>query len=301
MTGDKLRSRALRFGIALLLGVLFVAMLFVAASVDAQPAHKTPQTAKAASKKVAAPAPVLEPKAIEILKAACARLAAARTMSFTAVASYESPSKLGPALIYTTKSEVTLQRPDKLRVITLGDGPASEFYYDGKAMMAFAPAENLVAVADAPPTVDGALKQAFDTAAIYFPFTDVLVADPWTALADGMKLAFYIGQSNVVGGVKTDMIAFANDEVFMQIWIGAEDKLPRMIRAQYRGDTLRLRHQVELSDWRLDVTVPADAFASSKSATAVRMAFANPNPTLPPGVKPLVKSKSAKQPPQKSN
>jgi hypothetical protein len=52
-------------------------------------------------------------------------------MRFTAVISYESPSRLGPPLIYTTTSEVTMQRPDKLRVITHGDGPASEFYYDG--------------------------------------------------------------------------------------------------------------------------------------------------------------------------
>jgi hypothetical protein len=58
---------------------------------------------------------VIEPKAIEILKAASSRLAAARTVSFTAVVSYESPSRLGTPLVYTTKSEVTLQRPDKLR------------------------------------------------------------------------------------------------------------------------------------------------------------------------------------------
>jgi len=300
MTADDSRSRALRFDMAVGVGALFVAMFFLAASVDAQPAQKT-QSAKATSKKVTAPAPVLEPKAIEILKAACARLAAARTMSFMAVASYESPSRLGPALVFTTKSEVMLQRPDKLRVITLGDGPASEFYYDGKAMMAFAPAENLLAVADAPPTIDAALKKAFDSAAIYFPFTDLVVADPWAAIADGLKLAFYIGQSNVVGGVKTDMVAFANDEVFMQAWIGAEDKLPRMVRAQYRGDTLRLRHQVELSDWKLDTPMSADGFASSKAATASRIPFAQPNPTLPPGLKPLVKGKTTKQPTPKPN
>jgi hypothetical protein len=41
-------------------------------------------------------------------------------------------------LAYTTKSEVVMQRPDKLRVITLGDGRVSEFYYDGKMMMAYA-------------------------------------------------------------------------------------------------------------------------------------------------------------------
>ncbi|HME21307.1 MAG TPA: DUF2092 domain-containing protein [Acetobacteraceae bacterium] len=60
-----------------------------------------------------------------------------------------------------------MQRPDKLRVITPGNGPASEFCYDGKWMMACAPAENLVAVAGAPPTTDGALKTAFDAANIY--------------------------------------------------------------------------------------------------------------------------------------
>ena len=151
---------------------------------------------------------MLEPKAIDILKAASSRLAAARSMSFTAVIGYESPSRLGPPLVYTTKSEVTLQRPDKLRVITSGDGPASEFYYDGKTMMAFAPAENLVAVAEAPPTIDAALKAAYDSAAIYFPFTDMIVADPYKDIADGLKLAFYIGQSHVVGGTTTDMVAY---------------------------------------------------------------------------------------------
>ncbi len=94
---------------------------------------------KSTAPAAAASKPVLEPKAIEILKAACARLAAAHSMSFTAVVTDESPSRVGFPLAYSTKSEVVMQRPNKLRVITLGDGPASEFYYDGKIMMAYAP------------------------------------------------------------------------------------------------------------------------------------------------------------------
>ena len=151
--------------------------------------------------------------------------------AFTAVVSYESPSRLGPPLVYATKSQVTLQRPDKLKVITLGDGPASEFYYDGKVMMAFAPSENLVAVAAAPPTIDATLAAAYDSAAIYFPFTDVMVADPYKDIADGLKVAFYIGQSGIVGGTTTDMVAYVTGDVFVQIWIGAEDKLPRRVYA----------------------------------------------------------------------
>jgi hypothetical protein len=212
-----------------------------------------------------------------------ARLASARTMNFTAISTYESPTHIGPPLAYTMISEVTLQRPDKLRVITPGDGPASEFYYDGKTMMAYMPAENLVAVADAPATIDGALKAAYDSAAIYFPFTDVIVADPYKDIADELEHAFVIGQSRVVGGTTTDMVGIVSDRVFGQVWIGADDKLPRMLRAVYADDPSRLRHQVEFSNWRLDGQIPADAFASSRAASAPRIPFARPDPMLPPG------------------
>jgi hypothetical protein len=284
-------------------------MLLAAAGANAQQpqqAKKPPQASKAA--KVPSPAAVpavdftLEPKAIELLKAASSRLAAAKSMAFTAVLSYESPSRLGTPLVYTTKSEVTLQRPDKLRVITAGDGPPSEFYYDGKVMMAFEPAANLVAVAEAPPTIDAVLEAAYNSAAIYFPFTDVIVADPYKDIADGLKLAFYIGQSHVVGGTTTDMIAYASDDVFVQMWIGTEDKLPRMLRAVFRRDPSRMRHQMELSNWQLDLAVASDAFTSAKAGSATRIQFARPDPQLPPGLKPPVqgrpplKDKSAKNP-----
>jgi hypothetical protein len=222
--------------------------------------------------------PALEPKAMEVLKASSARLAAARSMSFTAIISYESPSRPGPPLVYTTRSDVTLQRPDKLRVISPGDGPASEFYYDGKTMVAFMPAENLVAVAEAPPTIDAVLEAAYHTAAIYFPFADVMVADPYGDIAKTLELAFYIGQSRVVGGTRTDMVAYASGGVFVQMWIGAEDKLPRMARAVFRNDPLQLRHQVAFSNWKLGSAVPAGAFASARAAKAKPIPFAHPDP-----------------------
>jgi len=89
----------------------------------AQGATQTPQKKTTTKTKPAAAVqtkPVLEPKAIELLKASCARLAAAHAMSFTAEVTYESPSRMGFPLAYTTKSDVVMQRPDKLRVITLG-------------------------------------------------------------------------------------------------------------------------------------------------------------------------------------
>src|SRR5262245_60072556 len=227
-----IRGTLLRTAPLLALSVLLVASA-AAQQAPSAPGPASPPPPAVAPATAAAPSAesTLEPRAIDVLKASSRRLAAARTMRFTAVASYESPSRLGPALVYTTRSEVTLQRPDKLRVITSGDGPASEFYYDGKTVMAFAPAENLVAIADAPPTIDATLEAAYHIAGTYFPFSDAIVADPYEAIAKDLELAFYIGQSNIVGGTKTDMVAFADQGVFVQVWISVADKLPRRSRA----------------------------------------------------------------------
>jgi hypothetical protein len=228
---------------------------------------------------VAPPAIELEPKALNIIEAACRKLAAAKSMSFTGVVSEESASRLGPPLVYTSRYEVTLQRPDKLRIVSPGDGPPTELYYDGKQLAAFAPRENYIARADAPPTIDGALEMAFTKAQIYYPFSDLIVADPYKDLSEGLRVAFYVGQSESVGGTTTDIVAYANDHVFVQAWIGAKDHLPRRLRAVYRKDPGGLRHEMTITDWTLDAPVAASTFAVPDAATkALPIPFASPQP-----------------------
>src|ERR1700752_1477258 len=111
-------TRALSLALALGLG---------AAAAGAQP----PASPAAPAKKKAAPAkttpppprPTPETKAVDILKASCQKLAAAKSMTFKALGPYEVPSLWGPPLIYGRIYEVALQRPDRLRVITVADGP----------------------------------------------------------------------------------------------------------------------------------------------------------------------------------
>lgn len=276
------------------IGLLPLGVLWLGKAANAQTAPQPnvapPSNASTQSNTPAA----LEAKALDLLQAMSQQLASAQTLTFTAVSSYESPSRLGPALIYTTVSQVTLQRPDKLRVITPGDGAASEFYYDGKTMMAYAPSEDLVAIAAAPATIDAALQAAYSSAAIYFPFTDMIVANPYGDIADSLTTAFYMGQSQVVGGTTTDMIAIANNKVFAQLWIGANDHLPRMMRVVYADDPLRLRHQVEFTNWQLNGAVTADTFTSSRAQAAKQIPFTRPDP-------PTASSTSASTNPAPSN
>jgi hypothetical protein len=228
--------------------------------------------------------PAIEPAALQMLKATSERLAGARSMSFTAVTTYEAPARNGQPLYYATLSQVAVQRPNKLRVITPGDGPASDFYYDGKTIMAYAPAVDLVAVADAPPTIEAAMKEAYDKAAIYFPFAEVIVADPYKNLSDGLTSAFAVGQSHVIGDTVNDIVAIANANVQAEIWIGINDGLPRMIRAVYPKDPTQSRYEIQFSNWHLNPATKDADFTSARALKAPRMAFARPD--APPQAKP---------------
>ena len=86
-----------------------------------------------------------------------------------------------------------------------------------------------------------------------------------------------------VGGTKTYIVAYANDHVFVQAWIGADDRLPRRLQAVFRGDPLQMRHSVELSDWKLDAPVAPGAFTPpEKAAKAIPIAFGSPQ-AMPSG------------------
>ena len=261
------------------------------AAAQAPAAPTAPAKKKAAPAKTVAPPPrpTPETKAIDILKASCQKLADAKSMTFKARGAYEVPSLWGPPLIYGRIWEVALQRPDKLRVITIADGPRTEFYDDGKVMMSFHPAENLVAATEAPPTIDGALEKLYKVSGTYFPFTDIIVADPWGDMSKGLTGAFYVSESNLVGGVTTDVVAYEDDGVFIQIWIGKDDHLPRMSRAQFHDDPLQLRHSVEFTDWQLGASVAPEGFTTAAGASADKIAFNHPRmkPDTPAAAHPI--------------
>jgi len=227
------------------------------------------------------PSATIDPKVTTILRAACDKLSAAKSMSFTAVDTYERAARNGQPLYYTVLNQVTLQRPDKLRVIKIGDGIPDEFYYDGKIMTAYVPSTDLIAVAEAPPTIDLMLDAAWHVGAIYFPFGDVIVSKP-CAVFDKLVSAFYVGQSVVVGGTKTDMVAVAAAGIQAELWIGVEDRLPRMIRVNYTDEPAQAHYQTEYSDWKLDASLDAAVFRSTRLTAAKRIGFVPPGAAPPP-------------------
>jgi hypothetical protein len=220
--------------------------------------------------------PAIEPAALEVLKAASEKLASAKSISFHALGAFDVPARNGQPLFYFSRSDVLLARPNKLRVIVPGDGPPSEFYFDGSTVAVLTPKEDLIAVTAAPGNVEEMLGKIYERAGVYFPFVDFLVSDPYKALTTGLTSAFVIGKSTLVGGTTTDVLSISDENVHLQIWIGADDKLPRLIWATDASSADKPRHIVEFSDWKLNGDVAGESFAPKRTATTKEIPFARP-------------------------
>ncbi len=122
----------------------------------------------------------------------------------------------------------------------------------------------------------------------------MIVTDPWKDMSTGLSGAFTVGESILVGGTTTDVVAYETNGVFIQMWIGKEDKLPRMARAMYHDDPLQLRQSVQFSNWQLNPPVADEKFTTAKAAAADKIPFNHPKmkSALPAAVKPVGAAKN---------
>lgn len=230
-------------------------------------------SAQSALAQPATPPPV-EARALELVKAMGARLAQAKTLQFDARSTYEVPGPNDTRVYFTTAAAVSFQRPDKLRVISLGDGPPSAFYATGQEISAYTPGRRLLAVAPAPGAIDAALKVAYDKGGLYLPFADVLLADPAKTILDGITTAYLAGQSKLVGEVTTDVVVLAGDDIRAQVWIGSEDKLPRKMIVTFPKAPNAPHYETEFSNWLLDRTFHPNEFRIDWAGKSQRIEFA---------------------------
>jgi hypothetical protein len=224
---------------------------------------------------VPAPKPIMDQRALDILKRMSDTLAQAKTRSFSvrSTAPMRGPNGMWVSLLGVSK--VLSQGSDKLFVETRGDLFPFDFYFDGKAITFFAPRENVYARKDSPGTIDDMIERGFRDKESSFKYADILLTAPYPVFTTDLIQAVYVGKSEV-DGVKTDHLAFVNKEVDWQIWIGVEDRLPRLIQATFFEAIGEPSYMAHFSDWKIDAPIAAEAFVFSNASRAVAIEYRNP-------------------------
>ena len=223
----------------------------------------------------------LDQRALDILKKMSETLSQAKSVRFEtrSMVPIRSPRGMWVSLYGT--SRVVKEGSEKLFAETRGDFFPYDFYFDGKTITAYSPTKNLYAEKSAPGTVEDVIEMAYREEGKSFPYADILVAEPYAVLTDGLVRAAYVGQSTFralsgTGSVKTDHLAFSNKGVEWQIWIGVEDRLPRMVSATYFGKPGEPSYMVEFGDWKINEPVLPETFIFKNTSKAAKVEFRNP-------------------------
>jgi hypothetical protein len=245
-------------------------------SAPAQEAPQTPEPAAPPSRPETALAPIMEPRALDRLKRMSTTLSAAKALTYRSRSTVEVPANTGQFVTLFATSDVALQRPNKLGVHVTGEVPNFDFYYNGTTITAFAPQKQVYSVANAPATIDAALKFIMDKAGIQFPSADVMYSDPYAMLTKELTSAFVVGPATV-DGVACEHLAFIGPGVHWEIWIDSgKSALPRRLVVTYTEVQNFPRFLVEFSDWNLQPKLAASRFVFQKPSNAKQIEFSSP-------------------------
>lgn len=218
----------------------------------------------------------VEPAALELIRSMTQTLAAAKSLEFDSIVQAEFPSIDGIAVMYLTGAHIAMQRPNKFDVKVTGNGADHEILYNGKQLFAYMPENNVVAVANSPDTIDATAAFAYEKAGLYFPGDDLILSNPYEHVTRGITDAFIVGKTKLVGGVETNIVVMAGNEMQGQIWIGAKDNLPYMASWVYIADKTRPRTTLTYKNWKLNSQIPASSFDADRFSKALVTEFSHP-------------------------
>jgi hypothetical protein len=223
----------------------------------------------------------IDQRALDKLKLMSDTLSQAKSLHFEARSLGPIKSPNGTWISLYGSSRVVKEGSEKLYVESRGDLFPYDFYFNGKMVTAYAPSKNLYAEKAAPGTVDDVIEAAYREEGKTFPYADILLADPFKVLTEGLVSAVYVGQSTLrplsgTGSAKADHLAFSHQGVEWQIWIDAESHLPRLVCATYLDNAGEPSYTVEFGDWKINEIVSPGTFTFQNTSKATKVEFRNP-------------------------
>jgi hypothetical protein len=196
-----------------------------------------------------APAPAVAESADRLIKEMSAYIGSANEFTFHADVTFDHMLPSGQKLQFSAAEEVVLQRPGRVYVEWNGDLGARQFWYDGKTVTLYDPAQPFYASETAPPEIDNMLEQLVPKLDFAPPLADFLYRDPYKTVRSNIQYGFDLGQ-NDVNGRTCRTLAFVEKDIDWQIWIeNGPQPTPCKLVITYKNQPLQPQFTAVFSDW----------------------------------------------------
>jgi hypothetical protein len=214
----------------------------------------------AASHLAAVGAHAIDAEADRILRAMGDYLQSANEFSFRADITRDETLSTGEKVQYGARSELSVRRPDRLLVDTVGDERRRQVFYDGRTITLFDLQKNFYAVTDVPDELDAAVDVVFEKFGFSVPLADFVYADPHGVLAEAADYGSVIGVHGC-GQQRCHHLLFTQETIDWQIWIETGPRpVPRKLVITYKQEPGSPQYQARLSRWNFQPRLSEHAF-----------------------------------------
>jgi len=205
-----------------------------------------------------AQAPV-DPASVEALRQMGAYLQTLKRFRVVHELTGERVLRDGQKIQHAARAELSVARPDKLRVRMSSARGERELVYDGSTVTLYTPAQHSYSTIALSGTIGGLIARLEEKYAVDLPLADVFRWGTADAPLDKIESAMSAGQ-DFVGKDLCDHYAFRQGSLDWQIWIVAGPRpLPRKVVITNRADEARPQ-SVSVITWNLDAKLEESIF-----------------------------------------
>jgi hypothetical protein len=137
-------------------------------------------------------APVVAPRADELLREMGDYLKTAKEFSFHTENTFDDVLPSGQKLQYAASINVAMRRPNRLHAEYHGDLGDRRFWYDGHSITLLSEEDNVYATEPAPEQIDATLDHLMEDYGFSMPLADLVFSDPYAILIENVKFGLYV-------------------------------------------------------------------------------------------------------------
>ena len=176
---------------------------------------------------------------------------------------------------FAASGNMSISRPDKLRVHRQGGYTDVELIYDGQTATVVDRADNLYAQFKSAGTVDQLVDELRATYGIDMPAADLLLTRSYEELIKDVVEAKHIGVG-IVNGQECSHLAFRNVDTDWQIWVRTGDKpLPCKFIITSKTVAAAPEYVVLFQEWKVGEAAHSGAFSYKPPTGAKLVAFSD--------------------------
>jgi hypothetical protein len=169
-------------------------------------------------------------------------------------------------------AEVLVRRPDRLMVDINGDDGQAKIGYDGKTLTVYSVTANKYGQMPISGSIETMLRAASERMGVDFPLADLLADQPGQAFLNGVVTGKKVGAVTIDGQKCNHFFFLQPPGIELELWSEADQRaLPRRIAVTYRSVPGEPQFLSQMSDWKLGINPPDDAFVVKIPAGATKV------------------------------